>query len=239
MKTVAFRASTLAAACLLLLAVPALGSVNKSVTIGDGETADEAKSVNGSVTVGDDAVVNGELSTVNGAISIGDRAAVQDAHTVNGRISIGSGVSSADLETVNGSIKVDKDGRIDGSVTAVNGSIGVAGGSRVRDDLSNVNGNIELDASEVAGSMSTVNGDVELSAGAVVKGDITVEKPNSWGFSNNDRLPTVTIGPDCRVDGIIRLEREVKLYISESASVGGVEGVMSLSDAVRYSGERP
>jgi hypothetical protein len=41
------------------------------------------------------------------------------------------------------------------------------------------------------------------------------------------------------VDGVLRLEREVKLYLSESATVGGVEGVMSMADAVRFSGNRP
>jgi hypothetical protein len=35
------------------------------------------------------------------------------------------------------------------------------------------------------------------------------------------------------------LEREVKLYISDSAEVGGVEGKMSMSDAVRFSGDHP
>ena len=52
-------------------------------------------------------------------------------------------------------------------------------------------------------------------------------------------MPTVTIGPGCRVDGKIIAEREVKLYISETAEVGGVEGELSMSDAVRFSGKRP
>ena len=41
------------------------------------------------------------------------------------------------------------------------------------------------------------------------------------------------------MEGVIKLEREVKLYISENAEVGGVEGVMSMDDAVRFSGKRP
>jgi len=41
------------------------------------------------------------------------------------------------------------------------------------------------------------------------------------------------------VEGVIDLEREVKLYISDSAEVGGVKGVMTMDDAVRFSGKRP
>jgi hypothetical protein len=39
--------------------------------------------------------------------------------------------------------------------------------------------------------------------------------------------------------GRIDLEREVELYISESAEVCGVTGVMSLDQAIRFIGERP
>ena len=39
--------------------------------------------------------------------------------------------------------------------------------------------------------------------------------------------------------GVIKLEREVELFISETASVGGVKGVMSMDDAVRFSGDKP
>lgn len=225
----------------LLLAAPSVASINKSVTIDDGATSDGASSVNGSVTVGNDATVSGELSTVNGKITIGDRASIEDARTVNGGIRIGNNVTARELKTVNGSIRIEDDGQVEGSVTAVNGGIRVDGGSRIGDELSNVNGDIELNAAEVGGSVSTVSGDVELDNGAVVKGDLVVEKPRNSGWFNNNvsRPPTVIIGPESRVEGVLRLEREVRLYISESAEVGGVEGVMSMSDAVRYSGARP
>jgi hypothetical protein len=42
-----------------------------------------------------------------------------------------------------------------------------------------------------------------------------------------------------RVEGALVLEREVELFISDSAEVGSVEGVMSIDDAVRFSGDRP
>jgi len=73
-----------------------------------------------------------------------------------------------------------------------------------------------------------------------LRGDIIVEKPGGWSFGfRKSRDPRVVIGPNSRVFGTIRLEREVKLYISDTAEVGGVEGVMSMSDAIRFSGVRP
>ena len=53
------------------------------------------------------------------------------------------------------------------------------------------------------------------------------------------REPKVVIGPGSSVVGIIDLEHQVKLFISATAEVGGVEGVMSMDDAIRFSGKRP
>ena len=62
---------------------------------------------------------------------------------------------------------------------------------------------------------------------------------SGWGWNNNQRRPKIIIGPDSKVLGDIVLEREVELFISESAEVGGVSGEMSMDDAVRFSGSRP
>ena len=234
--------STLTVSLLVvLMAAPVYaGSTNKSIRISAGATADGATSVNGSVTVGEGAIVTGEVSTVNGTIRIHDDARVQDVSTVNGALRVSSGVRAKNLSTVNGSIRVDENVTIDGWIEAVNGSIGVRKGSKVAKSVSNVNGEIELVASEVHGDLATVNGDIELSEGAILHGDIIVEKPGGWHFGfRKSWAPIIVIGPDSRVLGKIRLEREVKLYISDTAEVGGVEGVMSMSDAIRFSGTRP
>ena len=76
-------------------------------------------------------------------------------------------------------------------------------------------------------------------AGGGIEGDLIVEKPGGWGWNKESNIPRVVIGPGSRVEGTIRLEREVKLYISESAEVGGVEGEMTMDDAVRFRGKRP
>jgi predicted acyltransferase (DUF342 family) len=226
---------------VMLLAVPVYGaSVNKSIKISAGSEADGATTVNGSISVGDGAVVAGTLQTVNGKIRVGEDSRIEDAQTVNGSLSISGGVTSAELTTVNGSVSVGENAMVNGVIEAVNGAITVQKNTKVAEDVGNVNGSIDLQGSEIGGNVSTVSGDIELQDAAVVMGDLIVEKPSSWGFGNkNDRTPKIIIGPDSEVRGVINLEREVELYISETAKVGGVEGVMSMNDAVRFSGERP
>ncbi len=77
-----------------------------------------------------------------------------------------------------------------------------------------------------------------LENGSILRGDLIVEKPSGWSRTPR-RKPEIVIGPGSQVIGSIRLEQEVDLYISESAEVGGVQGVMSIADAVRFSGNRP
>jgi len=224
----------------VLISAPAnAGNVNKSVKIGDNAVADGASTVNGSITVGADATINGSVETVNGAIRVGDRSKIGDAETVNGSIKLGAGVSAEDVSSVNGSIRLDEEVTIDGEVEVVNGKISLAGGARVARDLSNVNGEIELHGALVGGDVSTVNGDVSLADASTVEGNLIVDKPSGWGWRNEHRKPRIIIGPGSKVVGNIDLKREVELFISESAEVGGVIGEMSLADAVRFSGEHP
>lgn len=235
-RTASGRAG-LAALLALLLALPVHASVNKSITIDAGGASDGASTVNGKISVGAGATVTGEVTSVNGSIRIEEGATVADAETVNGGLRVADKVRSQSLSTVNGSIRVASDVTVDGAVTAVNGKIRIGGGSKVAKDLGNVNGEIELEGSEVGGDVSTVSGDIELADGAVIMGDLIVEKPGGW--NGNKRMSRIVIGPGSRVEGVIRLEREVRLYISESAEVGGVEGEMTLDDAVRFSGKKP
>ena len=224
----------------LILALPAYGSINKSVKIADGGHSKGESSVNGSITVGDNAKVTGNLTTVNGAIRIGSDSTIESVSTVNGSLRISKNTKTEDLETVNGRIRIAEKVVVDGEVSAVNGQISLGKGSSVASHVSNVNGDISLTASTVGRDVSTVNGDISVMDGAVIKGDLSVEKPHGFNIGSRDsNKPTVIIGPGSRVEGKIILEREVKLYISETAEVGGVEGVMSMADAVRFSGNRP
>ncbi|MDJ0699255.1 MAG: hypothetical protein QNJ07_05315 [Woeseiaceae bacterium] len=226
----------------LFLALPVCAaSVNKSIKVSPGSESDGETSVNGSITIGAGAVVTGAVKTVNGSISIDDDAKVEKASTVNGSVRIGDRVTSRSLSTVNGTIRMGQNCEVDGHIETVNGRIAMKSGSSVMDDVENVNGDFEIVASTIGGDLSTVNGDVLLDDGAVLKGDLIVEKPSGWGWGKKEkkRKPRIVIGPGSRVEGVIDLEREVELFISESAEVGDVRGELTMADAVRFSGKRP
>ena len=224
---------------LLLSSKASAFSINKSIRLDDGSESSGHSTVNGSITVGSDARVDGSLETVNGTIRVGSNSTVEGLETVNGSIRVDSGVSSRDISSVNGSIRLADRVTVDGDISVVNGKIGMQQGSSVKNSVSNVNGEIEIAGAVIGGDLTTVNGDVSLSDNAVLRGDLVIETSRGWNSDNNSRQPEIVIGPGCEVIGEIRLEREVKLFISESASVGGVSGEMSMDDAIRFSGNRP
>lgn len=230
-------AATAALAALLLAAPASAFNVNKSINIDPGTQSGSQTTVSGSITVGNAATVTGSLDTVNGKIRVDENARIRDAETVNGSVRIGPGASTGNLATVNGSISIGEGTGVDGSVGTVNGSISLETGTTVSGDVGNVNGRIGVSGAKIGGDLTTVAGDVSLDADAVVRGDLVVEKSkgNNWFQS----VPQIVIGPGVRVEGDIVLEREVELYISETAEFGEIRGVMSLDDAVRFSGDRP
>ncbi len=210
---------------------------NDDIEIAAGTESRGDSTINGSIDVGSGAVVNGGLETVNGSVRIENDARVEDVQTVNGRIRLGSGVTAGEIESVNGSVSLDKQASAE-RVSVVNGTLRLAEGARVADDVGNVNGEIEISGGEIGGDLSTVNGDIVLAENARVRGDVIVEKPGGFNWDDN-RKPRIVVGPGSRVDGNFVLEREVELFISDSAEVGGVTGAMSMDDAQRFSGERP
>lgn len=237
----AFTVGLLIVLTIVLMSEPAFGtSVNKSVKVEAGATTEGASSVNGSITIGEYAVVNGNVKTVNGAIRVSDGVRLEEASTVNGGVRLANNVQSQSLATVNGSIKVGESATVGGGIEAVNGGISVKRNSTVALDVSNVNGKIDLSETAVGGNVSTVSGDVLINNGSVIQGDLIVEKPGGWSWGKGKRRkPKIVIGPGSSVVGTIELEHEVELYISQTAEVGAVSGVMNIDDAVRFSGERP
>lgn len=225
----------------LMAVAPACAfNLNQSVTVGEGQASGGASTVNGSIDVGRDATVSGGLETVNGSIRVRDNARIERAKTVNGAVRLADGVAARDVSSVNGTIELGSKVTVEGKISVVNGRIELGTGSRVSGDVSNVNGEIEIEGSDLGGDLSTVNGDVTLAGDTVLRGDLVVEEPDD-GFRDRKqrRKPRIVIGPGVRVLGEIDLEREVDLYISEDAEVGGVTGVMSMDQAVRFSGDRP
>ena len=168
----------------------------------------------------------GELDTVNGGISIASGTRVESASTVNGGIRVAEQASVGSLETVNGGIAVGEGVMVAEGIETVNGGI------------ETVNGRIELSGAEVGQGLATVNGDVIVGADSIVRGGILIEKPKggwfNWG-NGKSRKPRVVIGPNAVVEGTLKFEREVELFVHISARVGPIEG----ATATAFSGEEP
>ncbi|SKA16861.1 hypothetical protein [Novilysobacter spongiicola] len=195
---------------------------------------DDISKVNGAIRV-DDAGRAGDLDTVNGSIKVGTGAQSGDAETVNGSITVADDAVVGGLSTVNGGIKVGTNVRMGDDVGTVNGSVFIDRGGRIDGGVETVNGAIGLVATEVTGDIETVNGDLTVGINSHVRGGIRYSKPNvSFISFSRKREPRVVIGPDARVDGPLMFERDVKLYVHETATIGAVTG----AEAVSYSGSR-
>jgi hypothetical protein len=181
--------------------------------------------VNGSIST-DSGQVYGDLDTVNGSIRIDDGVQADDVETVNGSITSANNARLKSAETVNGSINLGEGALVHGTVGTVNGSLTIGKRSTVDEDLSTVNGRILVLESQIKGGISTVSGDVTVGANSHVFGGILVEKPSgNWGWSwGKQKPPRIIIGPNARVDGELRFEREVELFIHTSAKTGKITG---------------
>lgn len=174
-----------------------------------------------------------EASTVNGSIHVDDNAAVTSAGTVNGSVRLGAHATATSAKTVNGAVSLGEGAHISGSAASVNGDLTLANGAEVTGSLTNVNGKIELNSAHVAGGIKTVNGDMSILGTSHVEGGILVKKPGSILF--NGREPVIVIGPGAVVQGDLRFERQVKLYVSDKATIGSVTG----ATPVTFSGDNP
>ena len=208
---------------LLFVALLALSGV-VSAHDHDGPGRDIDK-VNGSITASAGEAY-GDLSTVNGGIDLERGARAGKVETVNGGIEAADDVGARSVSTVNGAIRFGKQARIDGDVETVNGGIFIDHGGNVRDDVTTVNGAIGLVDTDLGGGIETVNGDITVGVGSHVKGGIHVEKPSGnmgmqWG---KQRIPRIVIGPNAVVDGALVFERDVVLYVHQTARIGSVRG---------------
>ena len=165
----------------------------------------------------------GDLETVNGGISIEAGASADTVETVNGGISVDDHARLGSLETVNGGITAGQDVQVARGAETVNGGIRFEFGSSVGRDVTTVNGGITVKKTHVGGRIETVNGDITVGNGSVVEGGILVQKPQgiSWG---RQRTPRIIIGPNAVVNGTLRFEREVELFVHPSAKIGAVSG---------------
>jgi cytoskeletal protein CcmA (bactofilin family) len=158
------------------------------------------------------------------------------ARTLNGDIHVGAHATVQSLHTVNGGITLDTGARVNETVTSINGALTMRDDAQVSGAVSNVNGDIVLTGAHVAGGITTVNGDISLMSNSHVEGGILVRRKSSAGWFNRDgNGPRIVIGPGASVQGELKFERQVQLYVSDRASIGAVSG----ATAIRFAGENP
>lgn len=205
--------------------------------------ADEDKVV-GSVQVPAGQTVD-RATTVNGSVQIGAHASVKHAETVNGHITLAQAATAGSVATVNGSARIGPGAHVLQGISLVNGRIDLDPGADVGGKVTNVNGSIQLSSAHVGGGIVTTNGNIEVGADSHVEGGILVNHQDSGWFSwlgfgssrgaKSAGMPRIVIGPHAVVKGELRFLRDVTLYVSDTASIGTVEG----ATPVKFSGERP
>jgi hypothetical protein len=212
-------------AALFALALPFTLAVSAAQAHDHGNHGDDdgdISKVNGGIT----AEAGGhyrDLETVNGGITLRSKSVAEDVETVNGGIDIEDDVQVRSVSTVNGGIDAGQRLRVDDGMETVNGGVYLNFNSRVGKDVETVNGGITVKQSEVGGQIHTVQGDITVGAKSVVHGGLWVEKPHgmSWG---RHRTPRIVIGPDAVVQGTLRFDREVELFVHPTAKIGTVIG---------------
>jgi len=73
-----------------------------------------------------------------------------------------------------------------------------------------------------------------IGANSRVEGGLFIDENNSW-FNWGTHKPRVVIGPHAVVQGTLKFKREVDLYVSDSATIGAIEG----ATPVKFSGDTP
>lgn len=225
-----------------LASVPNVSKVNGSISIAPNQQAGNVSTVNGPIHIGDKAAV-ADAHTVNGPIVLGDGSMADALSTVNGSITLGEASTAASLTTVNGAIRLASSGRVSGPVNTVNGSITLERSADVAGRVSSDNGPIRLHAAHVHGGIKTASHDIDIGANSRVEDGILVQKrTGSWWdrwirdwFPETDPPPRIVIGPGAVVSGTLKFERDVRVYVSDSATIGAVQG----ATAIAYSGDQP
>ena len=212
---------------LLAIALPAALCLVAATAQAHEQSGHDVSKVNGGITA-DAGQKYGDLETVNGGIRVHSRAIAEDVGTVNGGISLEDDAQVRSAETVNGGITAGERVRVASSVETVNGGIRFGFNSRVGGDVTTVNGGITVKQTEVGGQLQTVSGDITVGAKSVVRGGISVEKPSGISFGRQ-RIPRIVIGPGAVVQGTLRFDRQVELFVHPTAKIGSVAGAKAQS----------
>jgi len=201
---------------------------------GCGYNGDDSTKINGSIHVPAGKQTDA-VATVNGSIQVDDNAVITSAKTVNGSVHLGNHATGTSLASVNGAISLGAGAHVSGSVASVNGELTLGEGSEVAGAISNVNGEITLTGAHVAGGIRTINGSMNITGASHVEGGILVKQPSGLVVETNRDIPRIVIGPGATVQGELRFERKVQLYVSDKATIGTVSG----ATPIPFTGDTP
>jgi hypothetical protein len=168
-----------------------------------------------------------------------------EMETIIRDISLAANEHAKSVHSLNGAITLQRGSRVTGDVETGNGEIVLEPGSEVAGKLSNATGTIRIDAARVGGLVSTTDGDIYVGADSRLDGGILVHRRGVVGLSLGDKFklgipigrktpPVVVIGPRATVAGVIRFKREVKLLVSESATIGRMVGAKPVMFATEH-----
>jgi DUF4097 and DUF4098 domain-containing protein YvlB len=201
---------------------------------GESDFGDESNKINGSIHV-PAGKPPGAVATVNGSIHVDDNASITTAKTVNGSVHLGDHAAATSLTNVNGSIVLGAGAHVSGGASSVNGELTLGEGAEILGSLANVNGKIALAGAHVGSGIKTVNGSVNITGASHVEGGILVEKPSGQFLQIVRDVPRIVIGPGATVQGELRFERPVQLFVSDKATIGTVTG----ATPIPFTGETP
>jgi hypothetical protein len=201
---------------------------------GCGEHGDGSTKINGPIHV-PAGKQPGAVATVNGSIDVDSNAAITSAKTVNGGVHLGDHAAGTSLASVNGAISLGAGAHVSDSVSSVNGELTLGEGAEVAGALSNVNGQITLTGAHVAGGIRTINGSMSITGSSHVEGGILVKQPSGLVSETSRDVPRIVIGPGATVQGELRFERPVQLYVSDKATIGTVTG----ATPIPFTGDTP
>jgi cytoskeletal protein CcmA (bactofilin family) len=158
-----------------------------------------------------------------------------EIETLTRDVSLAADAPAKSVHSMMGAIKLARGSRVLGDVETGKGEIVLEPGSEVTGKLSNASGTIRIEGARVGGLVSTTYGDIYIGADSRLDGGILVHRRGVVGLSFGDEFklgipmgskepPLVVIGPRATVAGVLRFKREVKLLVSEGATIGRVVG---------------
>lgn len=140
---------------------------------------------------------------------------------------------SNDVETITRDICLAPHSRAE-SLESLSGAITLQRDAQVTGNVETDSGTVRIEGAHVGGRITTTSGDIYIGPDSRIDGGILVERRGLIGLSLGDlRLgipvgsstpPRVVIGPRATVAGVLRFKREVDVLVSESATIGPVEG---------------